>query len=454
MAFSEVISNQRKYFHSGATRSLEFRLNALRKLKEAIKTNEDLLMAALKDDLNKCESEAYLCEIGTLYDEINYHLKHLKSWMKDQIKPTTLAQFRSKSFVSPEPYGVVLIMAPWNYPIQLNFSPLIGAISAGNCAIVKPSAYAATTSRAIAKIISEIFEPQFVTVVEGGREENKALLDEKFDYIFFTGSVAVGKVVMAAASKHLTPISLELGGKSPVIVDNTADIEVAARRIAFGKILNAGQTCVAPDYLFVHKDVKQEFIEKYKKAVHQFFPTEDYSDYPHIINEKHYNRILGLMKGEDVIFGGKRSAAERFIEPTLLNNISFDSVIMQEEIFGPVLPLIEFTDIQECIDYIISKPKPLALYLFTNDKVTEKRVLDSCSFGGGCINDTIIHLASPYMGFGGVGESGIGSYHGKSSFDTFSHYRSIVKKSFFPDLMMRYRPYSKEKDEIIRKFLK
>lgn len=454
MSISELVFSQRNYFHSGATRSAEFRIDALKNLKRAIKSNEDLLLDALKKDLNKCESESYLCEIGIIYDEIATHLKHLKKWMKDQRKPTPIVQFKSTSFVSPEPYGVVLIMAPWNYPMQLCFAPLIGAISAGNCSIIKPSAYAPAVSNAISKIISESFDPKFIAVVEGGREQNNALLEEKFDYIFFTGSVAVGKVVMAAAAKHLTPISLELGGKSPVIVDKTADIEVAARRIAFGKILNAGQTCVAPDYLFIHQDIKQEFVDKYQQAVDQFFPKGDYSDYPHIISDKHFQRLLTLMQGETIILGGKTDETNRFIAPTLLDNVRLDAPIMQEEIFGPILPLIEYTDIQQCIDFIISRPKPLAFYLFTTSKIVEKRFLDSCTFGGACINDTMIHLATPHMGFGGVGESGMGSYHGKFSFDTFSHYRSIVRKSFFPDLRMRYRPYNKAKDALVRLFLK
>lgn len=434
---------------------MEFRLNALKKLKAAIRANESLVLRSLKEDLNKSEAEAYMCEIGTIYDEINFHIKHLRSWMRAKRKPTPLAQFCSTSFVCPEPYGVVLIMAPWNYPVQLCLSPLVGVISAGNCAIIKPSAYAPEVSGTIAKIISDCFPKEFVCVVEGGREQNTALLDNKFDYIFFTGSVAVGKVVMAAAAKHLTPVSLELGGKSPVIVDNTADIEVAARRIAFGKVLNAGQTCVAPDYLFVHKEVKLQFVDMYRKALAEFFPSCDYSDFPYIVNDKHYKRLLGLMEGVRIICGsGKTDAGRRFIEPCLVDDVSENPLIMEEEIFGPILPLLEYSDLQECIDFINSRPKPLALYLFTKSTSVEKRVLDSCSFGGGCINDTIIHITSPYMGFGGVGESGMGSYHGKQSFDTFSHYRSIVKKRFFPDLMMRYRPYTKAKDAMVRKFLK
>lgn len=454
MNIHEMVTRQRRYFLSGVTRPANFRLAALKKLKSAIKANESLLNDALLSDLNKPVSESYLCEIGIIYDEIAYHLKHLKKWMKNKTVPTPIAQFRSKSYVSPEPYGVALIMAPWNYPMQLCFSPLIGAVSAGNCAILKPSAYAPAVSSAVAKIIADTFAPEYVAVVEGGREQNGALLEEKFDYIFFTGSVAVGKIVMASAAKHLTPISLELGGKSPVIVDETADIEVAARRIAFGKILNAGQTCVAPDYLFVHKDVKALFVEKYRKAVNEFFPKDDYADMPHIINEKHFNRLLGLMQGEKLAFGGKYDAEKRFIEPALLDNTALTAPIMQEEIFGPLLPMMEYTDLQTCIDYIRSCPKPLAFYLFTKSRRTEKRILDTCTFGGGCVNDTMIHLATPYMGFGGVGESGMGSYHGKFSFDTFSHQRSVVRKRFCPDLMMRYRPYNKKKDALIRSFLK
>ena len=454
MHITEIAEKQRKYFKSGATRSLAFRKEALCKLKAAIKANEELLNQSLLADLNKPQSESYLCEIGIIYDEIGYHLRHLHKWVKNKRVPTPIAQFWSKSFVSPEPYGVALIMAPWNYPMQLCFSPLIGAISAGNCAVIKPSAYAPSVSSAVAKIISDTFSPEYITVVEGGREQNTALLEQKFDYIFFTGSESVGKHVMEAASKHLTPISLELGGKSPVIVEESADIEVAARRIAFGKILNAGQTCVAPDYLLIQKSVKTKFIACYKKALSEFFPNGDMSDFPHIVNDKHFNRLIGLMQGESIVIGGKSDAMQRFIEPTLLDNVSVESPIMQEEIFGPILPMIEFETLDFCIDYIRLKPKPLAFYLFTKSHAVEKKILDNCSFGGGCVNDTIIHLATPHMGFGGVGESGMGSYHGKFSFDTFSHKRSIVRKHFCPDIPMRYRPYADKKDILIRKFLK
>lgn len=454
MKTEELVARQRGYFYSGATRPLAFRLKALDRLRRAIRANEALLLKALKADLNKPESEAYLCEIGIIYDEIRYHMRHLHTWVRDKKVPTPLAQFRSKSFVSPEPYGVALIMAPWNYPVQLCFSPLIGAISAGNCAIIKPSAYAPQVSHAVAKVIADAFPPEYIAVVEGGRAENSALLDQRFDYLFFTGSPAVGRVVMAAAAKHLTPISLELGGKSPVIVDETADLAVSARRIAFGKILNGGQTCVAPDYLLIQKRVKAEFIRQYQKAVESFFPDGDFSDMPHIINEKHMKRLLRLIQGEQAVLGGRYDEQTRWIEPSLLDHVAPDAPIMQEEIFGPVLPMLEYESLDECIDFIRARPKPLALYLFTRSREVEHRVLETCSFGGGCVNDTMIHLATHHMGFGGVGESGMGSYHGKFSFDTFSHKRSVVRKHFAPDIPMRYRPYSEKKDALIRKFLK
>ncbi len=453
MEISQLVAGQRAYFASGATRSLQFRLQALDKLKNVLKANEALLHEALLGDLNKPVFESYMCETGIVYEEINYHRKHLKKWMKDRRVRTPLAQFPSRSFLSPEPFGVTLIMSPWNYPLQLCLAPLIGAISAGNTAIIKPSAYAPRTSRAVAKLIGDTFPEAYIAVVEGGRAENSALLREKFDHIFFTGSVAVGKLVMEQAARHLTPVTLELGGKSPVIVDETADIPLAARRIAFGKLLNAGQTCVAPDYVFVHRSVKAAFTEQYQKAVEQFFPQGDFSTLPHIINEKHYHRLMGLLEGETVLYGGTFCPEKRLIAPVLLEG-RLDSPIMAEEIFGPILPVIAYEEIQECVDFIRSRPKPLAFYLFTKSKRTEKFILERCSFGGGCINDTVIHLATTHMGFGGVGESGMGSYHGKASFETFSHLRSVLKKGCWLDLPMRYRPYTSKNEAMIRKFMK
>lgn len=454
MNFHSLVEKQRDYFQQDNTRSREFRISMLRKLQSAVKSNENLFNEAMKKDMNKNPSEVYMTETGIVLEELRFHIRHLSRWMQDKRVKTPMAQFPSKSFISPEPYGIALIMAPWNYPIQLCLEPLIGAISAGCTAVVKPSAYASATSNAIAQVLRSIYPEEYIAVVEGGREQNTALLEEKYDYIFFTGSPTVGRLVMESAAKNLTPVTLELGGKSPVIVDKTADVGLAAKRIAFGKVLNAGQTCVAPDYLFIHRDVKDEFIILYKLALAKFFPGDTVQDMNTIINEKHFERITGLLDSGKIVEGGKTDRERKFVEPTLLDEVKLDSPIMQEEIFGPILPMITYEDIGECIDYIVKHPKPLALYLFTKDSDIEKQVLNKCSFGGGCINDTIIHLATTHMGFGGVGNSGMGNYHGKKSFDTFTHYRSIVKKANWLDIPIRYRPYSKKRDKLMRFFLK
>ena len=413
-----------------------------------------MIFDALRADLNKAPMESYMCENGIVLEEIRFHQRHLRRWMRNRRVRTPMAQFHARSFIAPEPYGVALLLSPWNYPVQLCLAPLVGAISGGNCAVVKPSAYAPRTSAALAKLLGGAFDPRYIAVVEGGRAQNSALLEQKFDYIFFTGSVAVGKVVMEAAAKHLTPVTLELGGKSPVIVDETADIPLAARRIAFGKVLNAGQTCVEPDYLLIHKTVKDAFVRAFRAALEAFFPGGNYADMPVIITEKHYRRILSLLEGEPVALGGGHDDARRFIEPTLLDEVSPDSPIMQEEIFGPILPILTYGELSEAVEFVRARPRPLALYLFTSRPEAERQVLNSCSFGGGCINDTIIHLATSHMPFGGVGDSGMGSYHGKKSFDTFTHERSIVKKSTWLDLPMRYHPYGDGKLRLIRKFMK
>jgi aldehyde dehydrogenase (NAD+) len=453
MDFNELVGKQRMFFQSGGTRSLKFRLDMLRKLQSVIRDNEELINAAMKQDLNKCPDEVYMTETGLVLDELKYHIRHTAGWMKERTVRTPLVQFPSRSFVSPEPYGVALIMSPWNYPVLLCLDPLVGAISAGCTAVVKPSAYTPATSSALAQMLASVFPPEYIAVVEGGREQNAALLEQEFDYIFFTGSPSVGHLVMEKASKHLTPVTLELGGKSPVIVDETADIPVAARRIAFGKVLNAGQTCIEPDYLFIHESVKDRFITEYKKALNGFFPDGDMSAMNVIVNEKHFNRVKALLGSGTVAAGGQTDPSRRFIAPTLLDNVSPDSPIMQEEIFGPILPMIAYTDIETCIRYIADHPRPLALYLFTSDKKQEKRILSTCSFGGGCINDTIIHIATSEMPFGGVGASGMGSYHGKKSFDTFTHYRSMVKKATWLDLPVRYRPYTSLKRRLLHIFL-
>ena len=449
-----IVKAQRKFYNTGETKSYSFRMKALGRLRNAILSNEDLLYDALASDLNKSKVESYLCEIGIVLDEINFHRKHLRRWMSKQLVMPSLGQLPGSCFRSPEPYGVTLIMAPWNYPINLCIEPLIGAISAGNTSVLKPSGYAPATSKALKKILSEAFPSHYIAVVEGGREENTSLLKEEFDYIFFTGSPAVGKVVMEAASKHLTPVTLELGGKSPVILDNTANIKLAARRIAFGKVTNGGQTCVAPDYLLIHKNSRDEFVKEYKAELLKFFPDGDMSDMVTIISEHHYDRLKKLMIEEHIIVGGQYDDKRRFITPTLIDRVDLDSPIMKEEIFGPILPMITYDSIDECIDIIKSFPKPLALYIFSEDKRTINKMLGSCSFGGGCINDTILHFANPRLPFGGVGASGMGGYHGKKSFGTFSHYRSVFRQSTKIDIPFRYMPYTDDKFKIIKKVLR
>ena len=454
MDIHEIVESEKHFFRTGVTRGVDFRIDMLKKFRKAIIENDELISAALKADLNKQPFESYMCETGLLLEEINFHIKRLKKWSKTRRVKSGIGQLPGKSYVCPEPYGVVLIMAPWNYPVQLCLMPLVGAISAGNCAVVKPSAYAPESSRVISKLIESAFPTGFVTAVEGGREANKALLDEPFDYIFFTGSVAVGKTVMEASAKRLTPVTLELGGKSPIIVDETANLPLAARRIAFGKVLNAGQTCVAPDYLMIEKSVEAPFIEEYKKALASFFPDGDMSGMVRIINDKHFERVCNILDNSgSIVIGGARDAETRFIEPAVLTDVPIDSPAMQQEIFGPVLPVLPYEKLDDCIDFIRSRPKPLALYIFSENKMNQEKVLNSCSFGGGCINDTVIHLASSHMSFGGVGESGMGSYHGRKSFDTFTHYRSVLKQGKL-DVKLRYFPYKSGKEKIIRMILK
>ena len=448
-----LLAAQKEYYASGATRSVIFRKNMLRKLKRAIVDNDELICSALMKDLHKHPYETYMCETGLVLDEINYHLDHLYGWTGKRRVRSAMAQLPAKCFTVPESYGSVLIMAPWNYPVQLCFMPLVGAISAGNCAVIKPSAYAPNSSHAIRTIVESVFPPEYVAVVEGGRDENKALLDADFDYIFFTGSVNVGKTVMESASSRLIPVTLELGGKSPVIVDETANLHLAARKIAFGKVLNAGQTCVAPDYLLIHESVKERFIDEYKRALGEFFPNGDMSDMVHIVNAKHFERLRGVLESGHAVIGGKVDPESRFIEPTLLTDLAPDSPAMSREIFGPILPVISYSELDECIEYIRARPKPLALYFFSQSAEAQKKLLGSCSFGGGCINDTIMHLANSNAAFGGVGASGMGSYHGKQSFDTFSHYRTVLEKHFTADVPIRYFPYSQKKAKLARKIL-
>ena len=451
----QIMDAQRRFFASGITRDVTWRIGALESLRQAILKQEQEISNALATDLGKGSFESYMTETGMVLSEIGFIQKHLRSWASEKRVPTPLTQFPAHSFRSPEPYGLTLIMAPWNYPFQLALSPLVGAIAAGNCAVIKPSEYAPASSGVIARLIADCFEPEFVAVVEGGLRENTLLLEQSFDFIFFTGSTTVGRVVMEKAARNLTPVCLELGGKSPCIVDDTADLPLAARRIVFGKLLNAGQTCVAPDYLLVQKDVKDPLVTLIRdEIVRALGPNPlQTSDYGKIINEKHFQRLMGLMEGETILIGGQCDPNTLRIAPTLLDDVSPDSPVMNEEIFGPILPVLTFGTLKEAADFVSSRPKPLALYLFTSSRTAEKSILNQCSFGGGCINDTIVHLVTSYMPFGGVGASGMGSYHGKASFDTFTHYRSIVRSSRI-DLPLRYRPYLPKGERFLRRFFR
>lgn len=450
-----ILAKQKEFFKSGETLSIDFRLKQLKKLKQTIKAKEDSIAQAIYKDLGKSKTEAYMCEIGLALSEISYFEKNLKKFAKDKIVPTPLTNFHSKSIIKSLPYGNVLIISPWNYPFLLSIEPLVDAIAAGNTVILKPSAYSPHTSAIVKEIIDETFDENYVKVVTGGREENKALLNMQFDFIFFTGSQNVGREVLKAASENLIPTALELGGKSPCIVDESANISLSAKRIVFGKFLNCGQTCVAPDYIYCHKNVKEKLISEIRKQITLQFgknPLEN-QNYGKIINEKHFNRLIGLIEDKAII-GGQYSQASLKIEPTILSNITWNDKVMQEEIFGPILPILEYENIDEIINIIEDKPHPLAFYIFSNNKENIKKITATCRYGGGCINDVVVHLATPEMPFGGVGASGMGSYHGKFGFDTFSHKKSILDKKTWFDLPLRYQPYSSFILKLLKIFLK
>ena len=477
-----IVKKQRAYFYTGATLNVDFRLAALKKLKTAIQKRQDEIHAAIQADLGKSAFESYMCETGLTLSEISYMLKHTRSFAREKRVPTPLAQFHSRSFTKPSPYGSVLIMSPWNYPFLLTIEPLVGAIAAGNTAVLKPSAYSPNTSAVIKELIEDCFPLEFVTVITGGRSENTCLLKEHFDYIFFTGSQAVGKDVMRQAAEHLTPVTLELGGKSPCLVDRTANLKLAARRIVFGKFLNCGQTCVAPDYIYCDPVIKDQLVEEIKKEIRRQFTGDplSVSTYGKIINEKHFHRLLGLMDAEKTVCGGQYDEKTLRIAPTVMTDVTWEDAVMGEEIFGPILPVLTYNahDAEkgvaqndfcrdasgthaatgDFVDWAIrcveEHPHPLALYFFSEDKKAQRRILDHCHFGGGCINDTIIHLATSAMPFGGVGESGMGGYHGRAGFETFSHYRSIVDKKTWTDLPIRYQRYDEMKEKMLRRFLK
>ncbi|MEO0867149.1 MAG: aldehyde dehydrogenase [Cyanobacteria bacterium J06642_11] len=452
-AIISTLQKQRQFFASGETKPIEFRLAQLSKLKQAIIDRQADIVAAAKADLGRPEFEAYF-EIATL-SEINLALKKLKAWMRPQRVKSTLENFPSSAWIQPDPLGVVLIIGPWNYPFQLMVSPLVGAIAAGNCAILKPSEHAPATAKVVAELIADTFDPSYISVFQGDASVSQQLLAERFDHIFFTGGTAIGRIVMEAAAKHLTPVTLELGGKSPCIVDADINLDHAAKRIAWGKFINAGQTCIAPDYLLIDRTIKDTFLEKLKAAIGEFFGDDPAQspDLSRIINQRQFDRLTGLLDSGTAIVGGKTDADSRYIAPTVLDNVTWDSPVMQDEIFGPILPVLTYERLEDAIDQINARPKPLALYLFSRDPAKQQQVLTETSSGGVCLNDTVLHIGVPGLPFGGVGQSGMGSYHGKASFDTFSHYKSVLKKSFWLELDWRYAPYKPSKLAQIKKLV-
>ena len=439
----DMLYAQRKFFNSGATLPVSYRIESLKKLYRNIRKYEKEIGEALTEDLGKSDLEGFFCETGLVLSEISYMAKHVRLYAREKTVHSPITQFVSRSFVKPSPYGCTLIMSPWNYPFLLTIDPLVDAIAAGNTAIVKPSAYSPASSRIIEKLIKESFDPRHVACVTGGRKENSALLEQKFDLIFFTGSQAVGKEVLRHAAENLTPSVLELGGKSPCIIDKSAKIKLAARRFVFAKFLNCGQTCVAPDYILCHKSVKDEFIRELKREIRRQYGAEPLNnpDYGKIINKKHFDRLCGLIDKDKVVYGGETDENTLKIAPTVMDNVTYDDAVMGEEIFGPIVPVLTFESYKDIYADLAGKPKPLALYIFAEDRKRIREVTTRVSYGGGCINDAVVHLATSEMGFGGVGESGMGAYHGKTGFDTFSHNKSILDKKTWIDMPMRYQPY-------------
>lgn len=439
------IQNVRDFFQTQSTKDIKFRKKYLKALKKSIKKHEPDILDALKSDLGKNKVEAYATEVGFVMKELSYIIKELKNWAKTKSVTTPMMQFPAKSFIKYEPYGTVLIIGPFNYPFQLVMSPLIGALAAGNCAVVKPSEMTPQTSMVVQEILEEVFPPDYVKVIQGEKEVTSQLLDERFDYIFFTGSTKVGQIVYEKASKHLTPVTLELGGKSPVIIDDTANLKVAAERIAFGKFMNAGQTCVAPDYILIDNEIKVKFVEALQATIQEFYGAqiEQSEDFGRIVNDNHFNRLVNIIEDsrQQVIYGGESNADELFVAPTIILDPKLSDSVMQQEIFGPILPIIGYDTFNEVYDIVEQYEKPLALYLFTEDSDQITAVFNRLSFGGGCVNDTILHLANPNLPFGGVGHSGIGSYHGKYSFELFSHEKSYITKSTKLESGLLFPPY-------------
>ncbi|MCC3863168.1 aldehyde dehydrogenase [Terrisporobacter petrolearius] len=455
--YENILEGQRSYLSHLGTIDVDKRINNLKKLKKVIKKYEDEIIDALNKDLGKHIFEAYSNEVGFVYGSIDFAIKNLKNWTKVKKVKNDAAQLPGKSYIYKSHYGAVLIIGPYNYPFQLTIEPLIGAIAGGNTVIIKPSEYATATETIIEKIIKETFDEEYIAVITGDYKVNSDLLDLEFDYIFFTGSVNVGKIVMEKASKHLTPITLELGGKSPVIVDNTADLKVSAKRILWGKLTNAGQTCVAPDYLLAHEHIYEELIEELKNTIVEFYGNDiiNNKEFGRIINEKHMNRLNNILENDKdkIVVGGDVDFEQRYISPTIIRDVTLEDSVMEDEIFGPILPVIKYKDLED-IKYYISKHKnPLALYVFSENDDFSEDIIRRFTFGGGCVNDTISHVASAHLPFGGIGTSGMGNYHGRASFDTFTHTKSIVKKSTKIDIKLVFPPY-KKKIKLIKKIMK
>lgn len=449
--YREIVLKQRQFFNSGATKDIDFRIKQLGILKKAFLKHEQNLFAALKADLNKSEMEAYATEIGVTVTEIDFNLDNIREWAESQPVATPLFFMPTQSYIRYEPYGVALVISPWNYPVKNLFGPVLGAITAGNCCVLKPSELAPNTSAAVRNMVSEFFPPEYLCVIEGGAAETSELLKEKFDYILFTGGTEIGRIIYQAAAKQLTPVTLELGGKSPTIVDADIDLDVAVKRIAWGKFVNAGQTCIAPDYILVDKKIKKQFIERMKEVIGDFF-GEDPSrsnDFGRIITTRHFERVKNLIEG-NVVHGGNTDASQRYIAPTIIDDVTPDSKVMQEEIFGPLMPVIGYDRIEDAIELINSRERPLALYIFSRSSRFAGKIIDEVISGGVCINDVIVHVGNVRLPFGGVGNSGIGAYNGKIGFDTFSHKRAVLKRSFWFDVQQRYAPYTGGKFNFIK----
>ncbi|HUH47160.1 MAG TPA: aldehyde dehydrogenase family protein [Arenibacter sp.] len=449
----KVVAVQNKFFQTNATREIAFRIAQLKKLEKIIRENEELLHKAIYKDFKKSSFENYTTEISLLYQDIGEAVKNVREWSSKKRVGTNMANLPAKSYIIPEPLGTTLVIGAWNYPYQLSLAPAIAAIAAGNTVILKPSELPINTSNTMAKLVNENFDPGFFKVVEGGVTETTALLEQRFDKIFFTGSVGVGKIVYRAAANNLTPVTLELGGKSPAIITENCNLKITVKRLIWGKFLNAGQTCIAPDYVMVHKSIKDKFLEMAKKEIEasKFVVEED--NYVQIINDAHVQRLIKLIDTDKVYVGGKYNLETRIIEPTILKDVSFDDPVMQDEIFGPILPVIEYEDLDTVIAQIKSRPKPLACYIFTNDKKARQKVLNEISFGGGAVNDTIMHIANSNLGFGGIGDSGIGSYHGEHGFRAFSHYKGILEKSTWIEPNLKYYPHTKTKLKWIKRLI-